>query len=84
MKIENYKKQLKELLSKGLTIDEADAVIYGDVSLENVLKQHTKNPLDEAFEVEEAQMSTYDDAEKIMKVVNEIAEKSKNKYKRYN
>ena len=84
MKIENYKKQLKELLSKGLTIDEADAVIYGDVSLENVLKQHTKNPLDEAFEVEEVQMSTYDDAEKIMKVVNEITEKSKNKYKRYN
>lgn len=84
MKIENYKKQLKELLSKGLTIDEADAVIYGDTSLENVLKQHTKNPLDEAFEVEEVQMSTYDDAEKIMKVVNEIAEKSKNKYKRYN
>ena len=84
MKIENYKKQLKELLSKGLTIDEADAVIYGDISLENVLKQHTKNSLDEAFEVEEVQMLTYDDAEKIMKVVNEIAEKSKNKYKRYN
>lgn len=75
MEIEEYKKQLDELLSKGLTIDEADAVIYGDSTLEEALKQHAKKPLDESFEAEEVQMETYEDAEKIMKTVMEITAK---------
>jgi hypothetical protein len=75
MEIENYGKQLEELLNKGLTIDEADAVIYGDITLEEALKKHVEKPLDEALDAEEVKMETYEDAENIMRVVREITAK---------
>jgi len=75
MENNEYLKKLDEYLEKGLTMDEADAVIYGDMTLEEALKKHASKPLNESFEAEEVNMETYEDAEKIMNVVREITAK---------
>ncbi len=73
--VKKYCKQLDELLAKGLYIDEADAVINGSCILEEALKNHKPQELTEGADSEDADIKTYEDAEKIMNVVREITSK---------
>lgn len=73
--IKEYRKQLDELLAKGLYIDEAEAVIDGKCSLEKALKNHKTPDLTEDADSNDANIETYEDAEKIMNAVREITAK---------
>ena len=75
MTIEEYRKNLNELLAKGLYVDEADAVMEGKCTLEEALKNHKALPVNEGIGSEDVEMETYEDAEKIMQVVREITAK---------
>jgi len=75
MDIKEYREKLEELLSKGLYIDEADAVINGSCTLEEALANHKNIELTEDLEGNDVNMDSYEDAEKIMNVVREITAK---------
>ena len=80
MTLEEYLKKSNELLEKGLTFDEVDHVLRGDITLEEALEQHKAAALNESSDSEykEVEMETAEDAEKIMEVVRKItAERSK-------
>lgn len=80
LELDEYLKKSNELLEKGLTFDEVDHVLRGDITLEEALEQHKAIALNEASDSEykEVEMETAEDAEKIMAEVRRItAEKSK-------
>jgi len=80
LELSEYLKKSDELLEKGLTFDEVDHVLHGDVTLEETLEQHKIAALTETpdSEYKDIEMETAEDAEKIMEVVRRItAERSK-------
>ena len=81
--IEEYRKQLHELLAKGLCIDEADKVIDGRCTLEEALKNHQPffEEEEEDLEAISVDMDSYEDAVKIMEVIKEITAKRSGKAK---
>ena len=80
LELNEYFKKFDELLAKGLYFHEADAVIYGHITLEEALEQHKIAALTETpdSEYKDIEMETAEDAEKIMEEVRRItAERSK-------
>ncbi len=71
---EQYTKLLTEFVKKGLYVDEADSVIYGDITLEEALKLHTEG-LKEDLEEETAfvKAETPDEMQKILDDCTRIA-----------
>lgn len=80
MELNEYLKKSNELLGKGLTFDEVDHVLHGDITLEEALEHHKIAVLNETADSEykDVEMETVEDAEKIMAEVRRItAERSK-------
>ena len=80
MELNEYLKKSNELLEKGLTFDEVDHILHGDITLEEALEQHKAAVLNKSpdSEYKDIEMETSEDAEKIMAEVRRItAERSK-------
>ena len=72
MTIEEYRKQLDELLAKGLTLDEADAIIDGGATIEEALKSHLNEAIEDETEYQDVQMETEEDARKVMDAIRKV------------